>query len=94
MAKRPIAFIGFRFEPVADAYLFDDPGARSQKARLNLEVWRRKADGRAEISETHALGEAHTAAQLDALVDQIKSDLEKAKNAGRDWFGPRRPFWR
>lgn len=94
MAKRPVAFIGFRFEPVADAHLFDDPASRSKMGRLNLEIWRRKADGRAEISETHVLGEAQTADQLDALAEQIAGDLRKARDAGREWFGPRRTFWR
>lgn len=94
MAKRPVAFISFRFEPVSEGYIFDDPSSLQQKGRLSLLIWRRKADGRSEVSEEHPLGEAHSIEEFERLVDEVKNDLARTQKAARDWFAPRRPFWR
>lgn len=94
MARRPIAFISFRFEPRGDSFLFDDPSSRVKTGRLNLIIWRRNAKGHPEESEVHSLGEARDGKAFDQMVDDLKRDLERARGDGRDWFGPGKPFWR
>jgi hypothetical protein len=93
MAKRPVAFIGFRFEPVSAAVLFDDPSGSVKTGRLNLVIWRRKANGQAEESEVHPLGEG-SAQELEGLLKELKRDLDRAADHGREWFGAPKPFWR
>lgn len=95
MAKRPVEFISFRFEPTGEGRLFNEPFPVSQTARLNLVIWRRKGvGGRPEVSEVHALGEARSIEEFDRLIDRERNNLESARREGRDWFAPRRPFWR
>ncbi len=93
MAKRPIAFISFEFEPVSEVVILSEPNPRMQTARLSLLIFRRKADGKAELSETHPLGEAHSGRDFDQLITKLKADLERTRTEGRDWFGRRRPLW-
>lgn len=93
MAKKPIAFISFRFEPISSAVMFDDPSSREQTAALSLLIWRNKA-GRAEVSETHELGRAHSIEQFERLVKQVEDDLRRATRDASEWFPARRSFWR
>ncbi len=94
MAKRPIAFISFQFEPVSMARLFDDPRGDVQTAALNLLIWRRGKGGKAEVDEVHEIGRAQSIAEFERLTAKVGADLRGVERDAKEWFPARRSFWR